>query len=87
MGLSLLLHLRVSDEDSAELSKELSALDAELRLREVPGKSVQWPRWRGGIHVRDGLQREQSPRPRVLGVSCSPNSLLCPLALCLALGP
>ena len=45
MGLSLLLHLRVRDEESAELPKELSALSAELRLREVPGKSVQRPRW------------------------------------------
>jgi len=86
MGLSLLLHLRMADEDSAELPKELGALGAELRLREVPGKSVQRPRRRGWIHVLAGLQREQAPRPRVVGVSRSPGFLLHPLTLGLALG-
>ncbi len=86
MGLRLFLHLRVLDEDSAELPKELGTLSAELRLREVPRKSVQRPRWRGRIHVVAGLQREQAPRPRVVGVSGSPSFLLHPLALGLALG-
>jgi len=86
MGLRLFLHLRVLDEDSAELPKELGTLSAELRLREVPRKSVQRPRWRGRIHVVAGLQREQAPRPRGVGVSGSPRFLLHPLALGLALG-
>ena len=73
MGLRLFLHLRVLDEDSAELPKELGTLSAELRLREVPRKSVQRPRWRGWLDVLPaGLQREQTPRPRVVGVSRSP---------------
>jgi hypothetical protein len=86
MGLRLFLHLRVLDEDSAELPKELGTLSAELRLREVPRKSVQRPRWRGRIHVVAGLQREQAPHPRGVGVSGSPRFLLHPLALGLALG-
>ena len=34
--------MRVPNEESAEYPKEFSALDPELILREVPGKSVQW---------------------------------------------
>ena len=86
MGLSLLLHLRVPDEDSAELPKELRTLSAELRLREVPGKLVQRPRWRGRVHVLEGLELKQSPSASVLGVSRPPRSLLNALPLRLALG-
>jgi hypothetical protein len=85
MDLSLLLHLRVPHEDSAKLPKELNALGAELRLREIPGKSVQRPRWGGRLDVLGGLKREQAPRPRVVGVSSSPGFLLHPHALGLAL--
>jgi hypothetical protein len=85
MDLSLLLHLRVLDEDSAELPKEFGALSAELHLRDVPGKSVQRPRWCGCVRILDGFQREQLPGTSVVGVSRSPRCLLCPLALGLAL--
>ena len=63
MGLSLLLHLRVLDEDSTELPKKLSALSAELRLRQVPGKSVEGSTWRRRIRVLGGLERQQPSRP------------------------
>jgi hypothetical protein len=85
MGLSLLLHLRVLDEDSTELPKKLSTLSAELRLRQVPGKSVERaPRCRW-LDVFVPLERQQPSRPRVVGVSLPPLGLLRALALGLAL--
>ena len=86
MGLSLLLHLRVRDEESAELPKELSALSAELRLREVPGKSVQRSRWRRRLRLVEGLELQHSSRAPVLWVSRPPPGLLHPLARGLAVG-
>ena len=86
ISLSPLLHLCVLNEDSAELPKELRTLDAELRLREVPGKSVEWPRWRGWIRVLEGLELEHSSSSPVLGVSRSPRFLLHTLSLRLAFG-
>lgn len=85
MRLSLLLHLRVLYEDSAELLKKLSTLGAELRLRQVPGKSVERsPRCRGlGVFI--DLERQESSRPRIVGVSLPPLGLLGALALDLAL--
>ena len=85
MDLSLLLHLRVLDEDSTELPKKLSALDAELRLRQVPGKSVERSRRCRRLDVLRGLERQESSRPRVVGVSLPPLALLRALALGLAL--
>ena len=85
MGLSLLLHLRVSNEDSAELPKKLSTLSAELRLRQVPGKSVERSRWRRRLDVFIDIERQQSSRPRIVGVSLPPLGLLGALALGLAL--
>lgn len=79
------LHLRVGHEEFSELPKEFSTLEAELRLRDVPGKSVQRLRWRGWIHVFDGLQLEQPTRSAVLRVSRTPRDLLHPLALSLTL--
>jgi hypothetical protein len=63
MGLSLLLHLRVLNEDSTELPKKLSTLSAELRLRQVPGKSVERsPRLRR-LDVFIAIERQQPSRP------------------------
>jgi len=85
MGLSLLLHLRVPYEDSAELPKKISALGAELRLRKVPGKSVKRSPWRRRPRVLNGVERQQPSRPRIVGVSLPPLGLLGALALGLAL--
>lgn len=85
MDFGLPLHLRVPDEDFPELPKKFRALDAELRLREVPGKSVERPGWRGWIRLGDGLERKHPPGAVVVGVSRAPRGLLLPLAFGLAL--
>ena len=85
MRLSLLLHSRVLNQDSTELPKKLSTLSAELRLRQVPGKSVERsPRLRR-LDVFIAIERQQSSRPRIVGVSLPPLGLLGALALGLAL--
>jgi hypothetical protein len=86
MDLDLFLHLRVREQQSAELPKEFSTLGPELHLREIPGKSVQRPRRRGRLDVLGRLEFEQPPRPRILRVSRSPSRLLGALALGLAGG-
>jgi len=86
MAFSLSLRLHVPEEDFPELPKKLSTLGAELRLREVPGKSVEGPRWRGRLRLVDGFQREHPPGAVVVGVSRTPLRLLLPLARGLALG-
>jgi hypothetical protein len=67
------------------LPKEDGALDPELRLRDVPGKSVQWL-WRRGW-VRLGLLGacEQPPRVVVVRIALPPSGLLLALPPCLAL--
>ena len=67
------------------MPKKLSTLSAELRLRQVPGKSVERSRWRRRLDVFIDIERQQSSRPRIVGVSLPPLGLLGALALGLAL--
>lgn len=74
--LRLHLVLRVPDEESSEYAKEIRALDPELILREIPGKSGQGPQNPQRGHRR-WLQspRVDPPRGEVVGIRRSPLSL------------
>lgn len=51
MGLGLYLVLRVPEEESTHLPKEISAFRRELVLRQIPGKSVERRRKVGRLAV------------------------------------
>jgi len=83
------LLFRAAGEDSAELRKEISALNLELLLREAPGKSVERHRH---LERVDGLALGRLPSAAsdllldaVLGVAGVPRGVVAALPLPLAL--
>jgi hypothetical protein len=87
MSFGLYLRLSAPHEESAKFAHELSTLSPELRLRDVPGKSVERTWWMWRIGVLSSAPREQPTRHRVVRIDRSPRDLLLRLPLRLALDP
>lgn len=81
----LYLRLSAPHEESAKFAHELSTLSPELRLRDVPGKSVEraWRMW--WIRVLSIAACEQSTGHGVVRIDRSPRDLLLRLPPRLAL--
>lgn len=77
MGVAFHLVLRVTEQESAHLSKEIGALSRELVLRQIPGKSVERRRQLGRLAVAltAASASEHSPGGEIVAVAPSPARL------------
>lgn len=78
--------LRVSVQDFSQLPNKTGTLDAELVLREIPGKSIQRRRHLGWIGISGRVALHDPPSCEVAGVAPPPVGLsrCAPLSLTLS---